>query len=240
VDWRGGSRASGRTWISVVAAGAVARRLTDIYGIGISSALTELGGAPVDETTVEERVRQLAAQAEKDRDATGGVITVAVHQLPPGLGAPAFHRFHADLAQAVLCIPGVKSFEIGAGTRAASQKSSQFNDPIVMKDGRATLLTNNAGGVLGGITVGTPVVFRLAVKPTPSVPIPQQTIDLRTRGPAMVSTEGNHDANFTPRAMVIVEAVTAMVTVDHLMLSGYLPHDSLIPHQNRLQNLPKQ
>jgi chorismate synthase len=78
------------------------------------------------------------------------------------------------------------------------------------------------------------------VKPTPSIPIPQQTIDLRTRAPAMVSTEGNHDANFTPRAMVIAEAVTAVVTVDHMMLSGFLPHDSLVPAQQRLQTFPRQ
>lgn len=240
VDWRGGSRASGRTWIAVVAAGAVARRLCEICGIGVSSMITELGGEPVDERTLEDRVRQLAAQAEKDNDATGGMITVAVRGMPPGLGAPAFHRYHADLAQAVLSIPGVKSFEIGAGVKAAAMKSSQFNDPIVMKDGKASTLTNNAGGVIGGITVGTPVVFRFAVKPTPSIPIPQQTIDLRTRAPAMVSTEGNHDANFTPRAMVIAEAVTAVVTVDHMMLSGFLPHDSLVPAQQRLQTFPRQ
>ena len=239
VDWRGGSRASGRTWIASVAAGAVAKRLCELTGVGVSSAITELGGEPVDERTIEERVRQLAAQSEHDRDATGGMIAVTVKGLPAGLGAPAFHRYHADLAQAILSIPGVKSFEIGAGLKAASMKSSQFNDPIVMKDGRASTQTNNAGGVMGGITVGTPVVFRFAVKPTPSIPIPQQTVELRTRLPAMVSTEGNHDANFTPRAMVIAEAVTAIVTVDHMMLSGFLPHDSLVPAQYRLQTFPK-
>jgi len=239
VDWRGGSRASGRTWISVVAAGGVARRLTDLCGIEVSSNILELGGLSVDEGNLEQRVSSLAAQAEKDQDATGGVIGVSVKNLPPGLGAPAFHRFHADLAHAILSIPGVKSFELGAGLKAASAKSSQFNDPIVMAGGRPTMQTNNAGGVLGGITVGTPVVFRFAVKPTPSIPTPQQTIDLRTRAAAKVSTEGNHDANYTPRALVIAEAVTAMVTVDHLMLSGYLPHDSLVPQQQRLQMLPR-
>ena len=240
VDWRGGSRASGRTWISVVAAGGVARRLTDLCGIEVSSTILELGGLPVDEGNLEARVRSLSAQAEKDRDATGGILQVTVKNLPPGLGAPAFRRYHADVAQAVLSIPGVKSFELGAGIRAAQAKSSQFMDPIVMAGGRPTLQTNNAGGVLGGITVGTPVVFRIAVKPTPSVPIPQQSIDLRTKAPAMVSTEGNHDANYAPRSMVIAEAVTAMVTVDHLMLSGYLPHDSLVPQQQRLQVSPKK
>jgi len=239
VDWRGGSRASGRTWISVVAAGGVARRLTDLCGIEVSSAITELGGLSVDESNLEDRVRSLAAQSEKDKDATGGIICVTVKNLPPGLGAPAFHRFHADVAHAILSIPGVKSFELGAGLKAAQARSSQFNDPIVLAGGRPTMQTNNAGGVLGGITVGTPVVFRFAVKPTPSIPIPQQSIDLKSRTPAMVSTEGNHDANYAPRAMVIAEAATAMVTVDHLMLSGYLPHDSLVPQQQRLQALPR-
>ena len=240
VDWRGGSRASGRTWIAMVAAGAVARRLCEVARIEVASALIELGGMPVDERNVEERVRQLAAQGEREKEATGGRLAVTVMGLPSGLGAPAFHRFHADLAQAVLGIPGVKSFEIGVGAAAASMRSSRFNDPIVMKDGKATTLTNNAGGLLGGITVGTPVVFRIAVKPTPSIPSPQQSIDIRTKAPATVITEGNHDANFTPRVMVIAEAVTAIVTVNHLMLSGYLPHDSLVLPQHRLQTLPKQ
>jgi len=240
VDWRGGSRASGRTWISVVAAGGVARRLTELCGIEVRSALTELGGLAVDESNLEQRVRSLAAQAEQDRDATGGIISVTIRNLPAGLGAPAFHRFHADLAQAILSIPGVKSFELGAGLRAAQAKASQFNDPIVMAGGRPTLQTNNAGGVLGGITVGTPVVFRFTVKPTPSIPIPQQSIDLRTRAAASVSTEGNHDANYAPRSLVIAEAVAAIVTTDHLMLSGYLPHDSLVPQQQRLQTLPRR
>jgi chorismate synthase len=235
VDWRGGSRASGRTWIAAIAAGGVARRLCEVARVDVSSVITELGGEPVDERTINERVKQLAAQAEKEKDATGGMIAVTVQNLPSGLGAPAFNRYHADVAHAILSIPGVKSFEIGAGLKAASMKSTQFNDPIVFKDGRASIQTNNAGGVVGGITVGAPVVFRFAVKPTPSIPIPQPSIDLRTRSPATVSTEGNHDANFTPRVMVIAEALTAMVTVDHMMLSGYLPHDSLVPLQNRLQ-----
>jgi chorismate synthase len=240
VDWRGGSRASGRTWISVVAAGAVAKRLCDVGRVELSSALVELGGTPVDEKTVEATVKRLAAQSERDKEATGGMIAVTVKNLPPGLGAPAFNRYHADMAHAIMSIPGVKSFEIGAGLKVASMRSSQSNDTIAFVDGKPVMQTNNAGGVVGGVTVGAPVVFRFAVKPTPSVPVPQQTIDLRTKAQATVSTEGNHDANFTPRVMVIAEALAAMVTVDHMMLSGYLPHDSLVPVQNRLQNFGRQ
>ncbi len=114
-------------------------------------------------------------------------------------------------------------------------KASTFNDPFEVKGGIITTSSNRAGGVLGGITYGTPVIFRFAVKPTPSVLLPQKSVDLRTMKSTMMSTEGRFDANFTPRVQVVAEAVSAVITTDHLMLSGYISQESVIPRNERLR-----
>lgn len=235
VDWRGGSRASGRTWVSVIAAGAVAKRICSLKKIGITSKILELAGTKVNSENLDKVVKQLAEATKQDNDATGGIIEVELNNLPTGLGAPVFNRFQADLGHAILNIPGIKSFEFGAGTDSARMKASEFNDTFEVKDSTVTTTTNRAGGVLGGITLGTPVVFRFAVKPTPSLLIPLQSVDLKSMKSAMMSTEGRFDANFTPRVLVIAEAVSAIVTADHLMLAGYISHDSIIPRKSRLK-----
>jgi chorismate synthase len=234
VDWRGGSRASGRTWVSIIAAGAVAKRVCKLKKIKITSRILELAGIKINDENIDEVIQKLAAESKADNDATGGIIEVKIKNLPPGLGAPAFNRFHADLGSAILNIPGIKTFELGAGKAAARQKATEFNDPIEIKDGIVTTSLNRAGGVLGGITYGTPLVFRFAVKPTPSIMIPQKSVNLRTQKPAMMVTEGRFDANYTPRVLVIAEALSAIITTDHLMLSGLVSHDSIIPRKDRL------
>jgi chorismate synthase len=150
------------------------------------------------------------------------------------LGAPTFNRFHADLGHAILNIPGTKTFEVGAGKAAARMKASEFNDPFEVQAGTVTTSSNRAGGVLGGITYGPPVVYRFAVKPTPSIFIPQKSINLSTLTPAMMVTEGRFDANYTPRVLVIAEAISAIISADHLILAGYISHDSVIPRKDRL------
>lgn len=234
VDWRGGSRASGRTWITVIAAGGVARRLCSLKKIKITSRILELGGIKVDNDNLEDIINQLAEESKKDNDATGGLIEVKLNNLPSGLGTPSFNRYHADLGHAILNIPGIKTFELGSGKQAARMKASEFNDPIIVKDGEITTGSNRAGGILGGITYGKPVIFRFAVKPTPSILKPQQSVNLKTKKSAMMSTEGRFDANYTPRVLVIAEALSAIVTADHLILAGYIPHDSIIPTKKRL------
>ena len=234
VDWRGGSRASGRTWISIIAAGAVAKRVCNLKKITITSRILEMGGNKVDNKNMESVIKKIAEQSKKDNDTTGGVIEVEIDNLPVGLGAPSFNRFHADLGHAILNIPGIKTFELGAGTDAARMKASGFNDPFEVKDGNITTSSNRAGGVLGGITYGKPVLFKFTVKPTPSILIPQKSVDITTMKGTMMSTEGRFDANFTPRVQVVAEAVSAIICADHLMLSGYVSHDSVIPHKERL------
>lgn len=234
VDWRGGSRASGRTWVSMIAAGAVAKRICRLKKIAIASRILELGGKKIDSDNLEMVIKKLAEESKKTSDTTGGIIEVTIDHLPVGLGAPAFNRFHADLGHAILNIPGIKTFEFGAGVDAARKKASEFNDPFEVKGGTITTSTNHAGGTLGGITYGAPVVFKFAVKPTPSILIPQKSVNIKTMRSAMMSTEGRFDANFTPRVQVVAEACSAIVTVDHLMLSGYVPSDSIIPRKERL------
>jgi chorismate synthase len=234
LDWRGGSRASGRTWISVISAGAVAKRICNMKKIQIKSRLLELGGNEITEDNLEEIIENIAEEAKSSKDTTGGIIEVTIDNLPQGLGAPAFNRFHADLGHAILNIPGVKSFELGAGGDSAVMRASEFNDPFEVKNNGITTSSNNAGGVLGGITLGIPVVFRFSVKPTPSIEIPQNSVNIKTMKNTQMATEGRFDANFTPRVLVIAEGVSSIITADHLILSGYIPHDSVIPRKDRL------
>jgi len=235
VDWRGGSRASGRTWAPVIAAGAVARALCSHCGVTVGSRIVELAGIKVDDRNIRSVIEKVAEMSGTENDATGGVLEVVIDGLPAGLGSPAFERFHADLGHAVLNIPGIKSFELGDAREASSMRASRFNDHLAVKDGRVVPLTNHGGGVLGGITIGSPVIFRAVVKPTPSILAVQRTVDLQRMENATISTEGRFDANYTPRALIVAEAVSAIVTVDHLMLSGLLDHDSLIPREKRLR-----
>jgi chorismate synthase len=163
------------------------------------------------------------------------MIECRILNLPAGLGAPAFNKFNSDLGGAILSIPGIKSFEIGAGVKSASMRGSRFNDPIVSNGERISYSTNNAGGVLGGITNGSEVVFRAAVKPTPSISSPQRTVDLSNMEETIIETSGRFDVNYTPRVLVIAEALSAIITADHLMLSGRVSPESVIPVEERLR-----
>ena len=125
---------------------------------------------------------------------------------------------------------------MGAGLAAADLRASEFNDEMTWgSDGTIKGRTNNAGGVLGGITTGAPFVCRFAVKPTPSILVPQRTVDLLEGDDVKMVTEGRFDANFTPRVQVIAEGLAALVAADHMMISGFLPHDSVVPYEERLE-----
>ncbi len=236
-DWRGGSRASGRTWVPLIPAGSLVKQLLDFLGIQVSTRILVLGGVEVQPSgpnNLRTLIQRLAKEAESSGDATGGLVELSITGLPAGIGAPWFWRFQADIGHAILNIPGIKSYEVGAGLAAADLSASEFNDEFSWgKDGTVRGRTNNAGGVLGGITSGAPFICRFAVKPTPSILVPQGTVDLNGGEIEMV-TEGRFDANFTPRVQVLAEALAAMVAADHLMISGFLPHDSVIPYDERL------
>ena len=152
----------------------------------------------------------------KDGSSAGGIVEVVAEGVPVGLGAPVFDRLDADLAKALMSIPAVKGVEIGAGFAAAAMSGPEHNDAMRMRDGRVTFLSNNAGGVLGGITTGQPIVARLAVKPTSSVLTPQPTVSVGGAD-AEIATKGRHDPCVAIRAVPVAEAMVALVLADHLL-----------------------
>ena len=213
-DWRGGGRASARTTLPIVVAGAIAKQVLKRKGIQVAAEVTFMGDAE---------------QARKEGDTVGGVVECCIVGVLAGLGEPMFGKFSAELAHAMFSLPAVKGFEIGDGFALAMMKGSEANDTFINKDAglkdagretkdvKITTLTNHSGGIQGGITNGNDVVFRVAFKPIPSIAKPQQTVN-RAGEPCQISIEGRHDVCALPRAVVLVEALAALVTVDMEMM----------------------
>lgn len=197
-DWRGGGRASARTTLPIVVAGAIAKQILKGKGIQIVAEVTEMGDAE---------------QAKNEGDTVGGIVECRIISAPAGLGEPMFDKFSAELAHALFSLPAVKGFEIGDGFALAKMKGSEANDTFINKAGRITTPTNHSGGIQGGISNGNDIVFRVAFKPIPSIAKPQKTVN-RAGDPCEIAIEGRHDVCALPRAVVLVEALAAMVTVD--------------------------
>ena len=197
-DWRGGGRASARTTLPIVVAGAIAKQILKCEGIQIVAEVISMGDVE---------------QARKEGDTVGGIVECRIYRVPSGLGEPMFNKFSAELAHAMFSLPAVKGFEIGDGFALANMKGSEANDAFINKEGRITTLTNHSGGIQGGITNGNVVVFRVAFKPIPSIAQPQQTVN-RAGEPCEITIEGRHDVCALPRALVLVESLAAMVTLD--------------------------
>ena len=156
-------------------------------------------------------------RTRKENDTVGGIVECRIIGVPAGLGEPLFGKFSAELAHAMFSLPAVRGFEIGDGFAMAKMKGSEVKDTFINKDGKITTLTNHSGGIQGGITNGNDVVFRVAFKPIPSIAQPQQTVN-RAGEQREITIEGRHDVCALPRAMVMVEALAAMVTVDMGMM----------------------
>ena len=201
-DWRGGGRASARATLPIVVAGAIAKQILKEKNIKISAEVVSMGDAE---------------QARKEGDTVGGIVECRIVGVPVGLGEPMFGKFSAELAHAMFSMPAVKGFEVGDGFALAHMKGSEANDTFINKDGRITTLTNHSGGIQGGITNGNDIVFRVAFKPIPSIAQPQQTVN-RAGETFQIAIGGRHDVCALPRAVVLVEAFAAMVTVDMGML----------------------
>ncbi len=229
-DARGGGRTSGRETVARVAAGAIAKMLLARHGVTVRACALEIAGikagtvdwdqvernavrAPDAEAAV--RMADAVNAARTDHDSVGGVILCEALGLPAGLGEPVFDKLDALTAHAILSIGGVKGIEFGAGFEAAAMRGSAHNDPI-LPGGK--FATNNAGGVLGGISNGDVFTFRCAVKPTASLARPQKTVD-RTGQPAEITTPGRHDPCLVPRMVPVVEAMTAIVLADLMLLA---------------------
>lgn len=228
-DHRGGGRSSARETISRVVAGALAKQYLAKLGVEIDAWVDQVGGVkwmgewknelrnvrdsnPVyaPDAAVAEEMESLIREVRKDGDTVGGCISCRISGLPAGLGEPVFDKFHAELGKAMLSINAVKGFEFGSGFNAIEMRGSQHND-IFLQGGQTQ--TNHSGGVQGGITNGMPVNFRVAFKPVATIVPEQQTIDSSLKQ-TTVSGKGRHDACVVPRAVVIVEAMAALVAMD--------------------------
>ena len=202
-DWRGGGRASARTTLPIVVAGAIAKQVLREKSIQIAAQVTYMGDAE---------------QARREGDTVGGIVECRITGVPAGLGEPMFGKFSAELAHAMFSLPAVKGFEVGDGFALAKMKGSEANDTfIINKDGKISTSANHSGGVQGGITNGNDVVFRVAFKPIPSIAKPQQTVNWAGE-PREIVIEGRHDVCALPRALVLVEALAALVTVDAILI----------------------
>ena len=235
-DHRGGGRSSARETIGRVAAGALARKILQLaHQLEIRAYVTRIHDiaapamaafptlAEVEATAVRcvhpetaARMIERIKQARTAGDSVGGVIECRVRHVPVGLGEPVFDRLEADLAKAMLSLPATKGFEIGSGFAGTLLLGSQHNDPFENRGGQIGTTTNHSGGVQGGISNGEEIVFRTAFKPTATILQPQKTVDV-SGAETELQARGRHDPCVLPRAVVIVEAMTALVLVDHWM-----------------------
>lgn len=163
------------------------------------------------------QMRSAIAEAKAQGDSLGGIIECAVTGLPAGLGDPMFHGMESRIAQLVFGIPAVKGVEFGAGIRTARMRGSENNDPFTVENGEIKTLSNNCGGILGGITNAMPLIFRAAVKPTPSISKPQQSISLSSMKPQILEIKGRHDPCIVPRAVPVMEAAAALAVFDAIL-----------------------
>ena len=240
-DYRGGGRFSGRLTAAYVMAGAVAKRVLNKKGIEVLAHVTQIGPIKSLKTPSVNEIRlnvyanpmrcatrdvaqlmEKAVRAARDEgDSVGGVVEGMILNVPPGIGQPVFGALDADLAQALFNIPAVKGVEFGTGFEAAGLKGSQNNDAYTIKTGQVSTTTNNAGGILGGLSTGMPIIFRVAFKPTPSIAKPQRTVNLKEGINMEIEVKGRHDACIVPRAVPVVESMAAITLADHLLAVGF-------------------
>ena len=239
-DVAGGGAFSGRMTAPLCVAGGVCLQILRRRGVEIAAHIAEIGDIedePFDPMGVDpalletlrtrplpvldeergEAMRQAVLAAAREGDSLGGVVECMVTGLPVGLGGPLFGGLDGAIASVVFAIPAVKGVEFGAGFDAARLRGSENNDPYTVRDGRVVTETNRAGGVLGGMSTGMPLVFRAAFKPTPSIALPQKTVSLSRGEEAEVRVQGRHDPCIVPRAVPVVEAAAAIAVLDAIL-----------------------
>lgn len=242
-DPRGGGRFSGRVTAAYVVAGAVAKRLLSLIGVEVLAHTVQIGGVRVDREVsydeirrnvymnpvrcavpeVAERMVEEVLRAAGEGDSVGGVVEGVALNVPVGLGEPIFDSLDADMAKMLFNIPAVKGVEFGAGFEVASMRGSEANDQYAIIDGKIITLTNNAGGIVGGLSNGMPIRLRVAFKPTPSISKRQRTVNLETMSEEEIQITGRHDPCIVPRAVPVVEACLALVLADHALRAGKIP-----------------
>lgn len=235
-DIRGGGNFSGRMTAPMCFAGAVAMQILEKKGIRIAAHIEKIAGVcdsrfdpvntdltvligkefPVIDDSVREQMLEKIEEARLGLDSVGGVIECAVTGMPVGIGEPMFDGIENVISRAVFAVPAIKGIEFGNGFGCADLTGSQNNDSFIITDSKITTTTNNHGGILGGISSGMPIIFRVAVKPTPSISKPQMTVNLNTLSPEELVIEGRHDPCIVPRAVPCIEAAAALAIINLL------------------------
>jgi len=241
-DFRGGGRFSGRITATFVMAGAIAKKLLSLINIEVLAHTIEIGGIKAKPKGFEEirknvwgnpvRCADLKAAEEmtrviekvkKEGDSIGGIIEGIALNVPVGLGEPVFDTLEGELAKALFAIPAIKGIEFGSGFSAAGKRGSENNDPFTIRNGEIVTVTNNAGGILGGISNGMPIVVRVAVKPTSSIARSQETVNMESMESSSLVVGGRHDTCIVPRAVVVVKSMMAVTLCDFAMRAGLIP-----------------
>jgi chorismate synthase len=242
-DFRGGGRFSGRVTVAHTIAGAIAKKLLKRINVEVLAHTTQIGSIKLIKKATYEDIHQnvyknpvrcanleIASLMEdevlkvmNEGNSLGGIIECIAFGVPAGLGDPIFDTLDADLAKMIFNIPAVKGVEIGAGFDVASLKGSENNDQFVIEGNKVVTSTNNAGGILGGLSTGMPIVVRAAFKPTSSITKKQKTVDLNQMKEVEMKLSGRYDPCIVPRAVPIVESCVSMVIVDHALGLGIIP-----------------
>lgn len=242
-DYRGGGRFSGRVTVALIMAGVIAKKLLGRYNIDVLAYTKAIGQIKSEKTftpaeirknryraatrcpdlACAERMEDAIVAAKQSGDSLGGVVECLALNMPVGVGEPLFDALDADLAKALFSVPAVKGVEFGAGFTAAQLRGSENNDAFLVKGGKVVTATENAGGILGGLSSGMPIVIRVAIKPTPSISKEQQTVNLSSMETASISIKGRHDPCVVPKAVPAIEAAVAVTLADHLIRSGEIP-----------------
>jgi chorismate synthase len=242
-DYRGGGRASGRMTVALIMAGAIAKKLLDQFGIEVLAHTVQIYDVQVHDNltreqiknntysnalrcadpSVIEQMRGAVRKAKEEGDSVGGIVEGIAYDVLPGLGEPFFDSLDADIAKVMFSIPAVKGVEFGSGFRAPRMRGSEHNDPYTIEDRKVVAATNNAGGILGGLSNGMPIVTRVAFKPASSIAKEQQTVNVIRGEETTISVTGRHDPCVVPKAVPVVESALAIVLADHMMRSGKVP-----------------
>ncbi len=242
-DYRGGGRFSGRVTVALIMAGAVAKKLMSTFDVDVLAYTKAIGNAKVSKTLSHEEIRkrryktsvrcpdlacaeameEAILKARKECDSLGGIIECLALGVPAGVGEPLFDALDADIAKVLLLIPAVKGVEFGEGFAVAGLKGSENNDVYKMKNDKVVALTNNSGGILGGLSFGMPIVMRVAVKPTSSIAKEQRTVNLSQMEDAKIKVGGRHDPCVVPKAVPVVESAVSIILADHMIRAGVIP-----------------
>jgi chorismate synthase len=246
-DYRGSGRFSGRITAGFVMAGAIAKQILRKYDISIFAYTKSIGNV-VDkenynidnyqnfinlrEKTLVRAINPKKAKLMEDlikkvkiqKDSICGIIKCIVSNFPAGVGSPIFNSIESLISHAIFSIPAIKGIEFGAGFNATKMKGSEHNDPWIIKDGQIKTEKNDSGGIIGGISTGMPIEFSVAVKPAATIGIPQRTVNIDKMDNVEIEIHGRHDPCIVPRVISVVEAITAIVLVDFLLIEGIIPN----------------